>query len=272
MMMWLAIAGGLYFGRNHIARVLGPYLESLDPERTVYNGHVMTLVSCFLFTLPIEFAGLGQVKILAYKMCLWSCVMTAVLKIKFNNGAPPMPSGPMSLSNIRESATQAAQTVAPWLQKVMMGGVDFHFLFLAVIFLNAYPALPVALILGRRSLWTVCTYCQKNSPDQFLFKRFAPTWTKLNAKTEEVMIYASLAEILLGVWLAVSMFLPSRQIVTTILYWHFLKTRYQVPRSQKYQIQAWRSLDQQVAPVFNKVPILRKPVDLVKGWFTAMPQ
>jgi len=270
-MWWLAIFAGFYFFRERIAGVVGPYLGAVDPDKTVFYGHIVTLVACILYVLPIEFVGLHRIKMAGYMLTLWSVVMNAILKIKMNYGPPPMPQISLSFSNIRQTMTQASQVMAPWLQKVMLSGVDFHFLFFAVMFLNAYPSLPVILILGRRSLWIVATYCAKNLPQNRIWTMFAARWIALKAQEEQIMVYAALAEIILGIYLVVSIFLPQRQLLTTILYWNFLKTRYQVPRSQKYMLPAWQSLAQQVQPVVNMVPFLSKPIDMAKGWFTASP-
>merc|ERR1719382_398419 len=149
-------------------------------------------------------------------------------------------------------------TVTPWLQKAMMG-VDFHFLFFALIFLTAYPSLLALAILGRRSLWFVGTYCKNNTPGNTLWLRVAPSWEKLKAREEEVLSYSTLAEILLGFWLVVALVLPTRQILTCILYWNYLKTRYQVPRSHQQHAQAWGKLYQQAAPLLKVAPFLEKP-------------
>lgn len=81
------------------------------------------------------------------------------------------------------------------------------------------------------------------------------------------MQYSTLAEVLLGIWLTISLLLPTRQVLACMLYWNFLWTRYQVPRSQPAHAKAWRQLGDMVAPVTNKVPILNKPIDMAKAWF-----
>merc|ERR1719428_1047840 len=97
----------------------------------------------------------------------------------------------------------------PWLQEVMMG-VDFHFLFFALIFLAASPSVIVLGILGRRSLWSVATYCSKNTPENKLWLRFQPTWTQLKAKEKQVLFSSCLAEIGLGLFLVAQIFTASR--------------------------------------------------------------
>mmetsp|Transcript_5714 Transcript_5714/g.10260 ORF Transcript_5714/g.10260 Transcript_5714/m.10260 type:complete len:274 (-) Transcript_5714:82-903(-) len=270
-MLWAIIPAVLFFFRRKIAEKLAPVLGALDPQKTAVQGHLMTVVFAALYILPFEFVGLGVLKRPAYLTSLWSNVLTLIWSIKSNYGAPPTPSfgaAGFSFSGLKASAQNALQQLAPWLQKAMMGP-DFHWLFFVLIFLTAYPTVFAVLIIGRRSLWSVGTYYAKNQPDSRLWKAFSSTWDKLKAREAEVLQYSTLAEILLGIWLVVSWALPTRQILTTFLYWNFLKTRYQVPRSQQAHLQAWQMLGQKVDPIVSKVPILNKPIDLVKGWFQA---
>jgi len=148
-----------------------------------------------------------------------------------------------------------------------MFGVDFHFLFFALIFLAAQPSLWALAILFRRSLWSVGTHWDKNPPGPWLWRKFSSQWEKLKAKQKEVLYYSTMAEILLAFWLTASLFLPTRQIFTCILYWNYVKTRYQMPRSHEMHEKAWTELGQKVQPILQKLPILQKPIDLAKGWF-----
>merc|ERR1719330_1830932 len=121
---------------------------------------------------------------------------------------------------------QMMPTVQPWLQKVLLTP-DFHFLFFALIFIVANPALFPLLILARRSFWAVCTYCSKTPDAQGLvWKICKPAWEKVKPKEAEVLQQSALAEILVAFWLTVSLFLPSRQILTCILYWNYLRMRF----------------------------------------------
>lgn len=262
-MWWLAALAGAFYFRGKIAAVLGPMLPDLPPQKTVFFGHLLVLIGSVLYILPLEFVGLQAVKAMAFRFSIWSTVLTLMLTIKTNYGLPPMPQN-MSFSNFKEVA---ATTLQPWLQKAMMEGVDFHFLFFALIFLTAYPSVWALLILGRRSLWSVCSYASKNMAGNKLWLMFSPTWDKLKKRESEIQLYSAIAEITLGVWLAVSVLLPTRQLIATFLYWSFLRTRYQVPRSHGIHLQAWRRLEQQVSPVLKALPILNKPIDMAKAWF-----
>lgn len=261
-MLWLLlVATGLFVFRKQVAQRFGPLLPSASPQKLVFYGQLVTVGAALLYIFPLELIGLSVLKRIAYLASLWSTVITSMLAIKANYGVPAIPEN-ISFSNWRV----AAEALQPWLQKAMTG-VDFHFLFFALIFLTAYPSIPALLIIGRHRLWAVCTYCSKNLPQNKLWLRFTPVWAKLKAKEPQVLAYAAMGEIMLALWLTVSLLMPSRQILTCILYWNCLKTRYQVPRSHELHAQAWKKLGAQAEPLFKALPILRKPVDLAKGWF-----
>lgn len=269
-MWWLIAAAGLYFFRGKLAKVLPAGIANPQTAtRYVFYGHMTALATTTLFLLPLELAvpRLRALKSMAYLISLWSCVMTCVVTIWANNGSPPALQGNFSLSNWRQSLEEAKVKLAPWLQKVMTG-VDSHFLFFALIFISAIPSFWALLIPGRRSLWFVCTSCDKAKSEAFLWMRFQPTWAKLKAREAEVMLYSALAEVLLGIWLTVSLMLPTRQFLACLLYWSYLKMRFQMPRSREYHLQAWRQLGQMVDPALKAVPLLNKPIDFAKGWFS----
>jgi len=261
-MLWL-LPVALYLFRNRLATLTA----SLPPQKTVFQGHLATLVFALLYILPLEFVGLGAVKRPAYLGSLWCNILTLLWTIKCNYGTPPIPEvSSFSMSNWRQSGQAALQQLAPWLQKAMQG-VDFHWLFFVLIWIAANPSVFAVVIIGRRSLWSVGSYCSKNMPENRLWKAFAPTWAKLKEREPQVLHASSLAEILLGIWLVVSMLLPWRQILTTILYWSFLRQRYQVPRSHEAHLKAWRQLGDKAAPLLQAAPFLHKPLDMAKAWF-----
>merc|ERR1711865_954601 len=135
-----------------------------------------------------------------------------------NYGSPPFPEvTSFSISQLKATAQNAMEKLKPWLQQAM-NGPDFHWLFFVLIFVTAYPSIIVVAIIGRRSLWSVGTYASKNMQENRLWKMFEPTWTKLKARETEVMQYSTLAEVLLGIWLTISMLLPTRQILACMLY------------------------------------------------------
>eukprot|EP00439_Symbiodinium_sp_Y106_P038465 s934_g4.t1 len=114
---------------------------------------------------------------------------------------------------------------------------------------------------------SVGTYCSKNTPESRIWKAFAGTWAKLKEREVEILHNSTLAEIVLGFWLIVSLFLPSRQFLICIMYWNFLRQRYQVPRSHEAHLKAWRQINAKAAPLLQAAPFLNKPLDMAKGWF-----
>jgi len=270
MLMWLLPIGLWMFGGRIFQRIQ-PYLPNVSPTQATFLGHCMALQGAVVYAVPLEFVGLGVAKRLGYLACMWATVGTSVWTLKSNFGAPRIPEGSMSFSALRSMGIDKfMDPVKPWMQQVLTS-MDFHFLTFGVIFLNAYPTIIAVGILGRRSLWFVASQCAKpESPyaNSFLWLRFKPLWERMKARDKEVVVYAALAEILLAFWLTANLFLPSRQIATCMMYWYFLTLRCQVPRSREYHLQAWQRLDASAAPLFKAVPILRKPVDMAKVYFT----
>lgn len=266
-MWWLIAVAGAFMFRGKIAKFLAPLLPDLSPQKVSFYGNLVSLVASVSYIIPVELIGLGMLKRPCYIASMWTTILTAIFTLKSNYGSPPIPQD-INFSNWK----QKMMVVQPWLEKVIKS-VDFHFLFFALIFLAANPSVWVLVILGRRSLWTVCTSCAKNSPDNFVFKRFAPTWEKLKTNNNQILEYSALAEVMLGIWLSVSLFLPMRQIVTCILYWHYLKIRFQAERAKNERsdhLKAWMQLGKQVEPVTKMVPILEKPIGWAKDWFRPM--
>mmetsp|Transcript_10769 Transcript_10769/g.31817 ORF Transcript_10769/g.31817 Transcript_10769/m.31817 type:complete len:266 (-) Transcript_10769:218-1015(-) len=256
-MWWLVAAAGLFFFRGKIAQYGSRFLPSSTPQETAFMGHLIMLGSAIGY-VPLSFLGAGRS---LYLISMWSTIVTSLLTIRANYGPPPTPQK-LGIAEIKAFMP----TLQPWLQGAMTGP-DFPFLFFCLIFVTAYPSIPALLILGRRSLWSVCTYCAKNTPERRLWKAFSGTWDRLKAKEKEVLAYAAMAEILLAIWMTASLLLPTRQLMATFLYWNYLRTRYQVPRSHPLHLQAWTQLGQHVQPVLTKVPLLNKPLDMAKGWF-----
>lgn len=116
---------------------------------------------------------------MAYLIALWAQIMVAgfTITVNYRDKMPDMQASGFSMDAIKQMMVKAQ----PWLQEVI-SGVDFHFLFFALIFLAATPSVVVLGILGRRSLWSVATYCSKNTPDNKLWVRFLPTWNQRRQK------------------------------------------------------------------------------------------
>lgn len=269
-MLWLALPAMLYMFRGRLASTLAPMVGSLDPQRTAMLGHLLTVVLGLIYIVPLELVGLRGVKRPVFLLSLWTNIATLLWSLTCNYGLPPMPQVGNLISNFRQYGQAAIQMMiqplAPWLTKAM-SGADFHWLFFVLIWMAAHPSVFAILIIGRRSLWSVGTYCSKNTPESRIWKAFAGTWAKLKEREVEILHNSTLAEIVLGFWLIVSLFLPSRQFLICIMYWNFLRQRYQVPRSHEAHLKAWRQINAKAAPLLQAAPFLNKPLDMAKGWF-----
>lgn len=260
-MYWLLVCAALFMFRGQISQRLGPYLPSIPMTMVIFFCNIVSLAGAAVFILPLEFLGLGVVKRMGYLACMWAQVSVSLLSLKENYPPPPIPSN-LSFSNMKESMQQ----LAPYIQPVIHSP-DLHFLFLALIFLTASPNHAALIILGRRSFWSVCKKCKKENSQHRIWLMVAPHWAQLEGREKELLVTFALLEILLGLWLAISLALPWRQILTCVLYWQFLKLRYQVPRSREYHGKAWQQLGLKVQPITSRVPILNKPIDMAKAWF-----
>jgi hypothetical protein len=265
-MWWLAAVAGVYFFRGKIAQLVAPLLSDTKKVKGLeFYCHCVAVLAGVVYAVPLELVGLGMVKKLAWLSCMWASVLASLIFLGTEFGGPPMPDK-FELKNWRQSMQEMQVKLQPWLQNSMMS-VNFHFLFFSLIFLAASPTVFVVLILGRRSLWSVCTVCEKESRTRTLWLWFAPRWDKLKAQNAQIVEYSALAEVGLGLWLGISLLLPTRQILTCILYWQYLKMRYQVPKSQVYHLKAWQTIYSRVEPLFKAVPILNKPLNWAKGQF-----
>jgi len=265
-MWWLAVFAGLYFFRGKIAEKLAPILPTLAPLRASFFMHCLLLVSSVLYILPLELVGIDMFKRPAYLASIWFTTLSSIFALKGNYGSPPFPEN-FSIRAPKQSFQSFSVVLQPWIQKATQS-VDFHFLFFSLIFLTAYPSVWVLVILGRRSLWTVCTICSKDYPTNRLWLMFEPRWKALQAQNAMILEYSALAEVLLGLWLAVAIVLPMRQILTCILYWNYLKMRYWVPRSHDVHKKAWGLIAQKTAYLF-KVPGTSFVRDKAVAWFTS---
>jgi len=254
----------LYFFRGKIAPILAPvvgrFLPSWNENLITFYGHFLTLVAAAVYMLPLEFVGFSGAKRAAFMFSIWSSVLTSMYGIKANYGTPPVPQN-LSWSNWKEVM---ATTLQPWLQKVMPTP-NFQFLFFALIFLTAYPSIWVLAIIGRRAL-AACSKAEKSQSK--LWSLFKFVWVKASAKENEAQVYAAFGEVVLGIWLTISLVLPTRQVLVCILYWNFLRTRFQVPgKSKELHTKAWQTLHQQAQPVLKFIPFSQKGIDMAKKWF-----
>eukprot|EP00929_Paragymnodinium_shiwhaense_P119764 TRINITY_DN91662_c0_g1_i1.p1 TRINITY_DN91662_c0_g1~~TRINITY_DN91662_c0_g1_i1.p1 ORF type:complete len:265 (+),score=28.59 TRINITY_DN91662_c0_g1_i1:96-890(+) len=261
-MYWLAVPALLFMFRGKIGSLLSRVVGQVTPSQVSFYGHCMILLSAILYVIP-----LGSVQRIFFMLCMWSTVSTAIYTLSVNYPLPPQ-IGMLSLRNFAQIKEVMTVHMAPWLEKAIQS-VDFHFLFFALVFLAAYPSIWPVAILGRRSLYTVCTYCAKNDAKNMIWTKVLKSqWeNKLKPREKEAQLYSALAEIVLGFYLAASLLTASRQIFTTFLYWQYLTIRYKVPRSHETHNLAWMQMGKKVDPLLKAVPILNKPIDMAKGFF-----
>jgi hypothetical protein len=276
-MWWLAIAAGVFFFRGKIAALLSRFFPGLFGSDLTSHfelyGHLACVTGSLLFPIPLGMFGLGAIKHLAWLVALWghgSACMAGLAK-NYGKDLPNMPK--IDFKNWRQGMQGAAVEMQPFLQKTLKSP-DFHFLFFVLIFLAADQTVLVVLLIARRSLWTLCTKWSKESPATFpmrsIWPMMEPRWKSIKAsgQADDIVEKCNLGEVCFGFWLVISLFLPNRQIFACILYWHFLKIRYQAEKHHK----AWQLLAQKSDPLFKAVPILQKPLGWAKGFFQPQVQ
>jgi len=274
-MWWLVVFAGAFFLRSYIAKFLAPILPNIDGLRLAHYLNLALLFSAVAYILPIQLLGLGDIKRWLYIASMWCAVLSCGATLKTNYGAywPDLSGVSFSIRNYKETLSTVGMKMQPFLQQAMQSA-DFHSLFFSLIFLTSAPSIVVVFCVARRALWIVCTNCSKAETPNRLFSLFQPTWKKLLDKKDDVMLYESLAQVVYGLWLLVGLITPFRQIVTCVLFWHYLKMRFNVPTAMEQKAnkppqhrKAWAVVAEKTKPVFDSLPILNKGVDFVKNWF-----
>jgi len=264
-MWWLAIAAGCYYFRGKIAEIAGRYVSR---DKLTFFGHCACVFGSLLFIIPFEMLGFGVIKNLAWMAALWGHGAASMTMVAKNDPLPDFPTN-LDFKNWKQSLTDVGVKIQPWLQNVLTR-VDFHYLFFVLIFLAASPTVVVVALVGRRSFWVLCTDWEKTNSSNMIWSLVKPRWEALQAAGRKAIVEkCNLFEIGYGIWLVISLFLPTRQIFACILYWHFLKIRYQAGKHKD----AWLFFDQTFAQKAVKaVPLLQKPLGMAKGWFQPQVQ
>lgn len=278
-MWWLIVPAVLYFGREHISRFLAPILP--DQSRQIYWLLFGQVVMTLLFLLPLHLVlpQLAAFKRTSYMMSMWFSVAANALQLTVNLrdlGVQFPDTSGFSIRNAKQSFQDLAVKMQPFLVAAMQSP-DFTSLFFTVIFLTAPPAqFPFTyfppLILARRSIWSLGQKADKNS--SIGSKMSSMYESRLKARTEQASHLTVGAEIALGFGLAVCILLPTRQVLTTFLYWQYLQMRYRTPTrnesrsgSRPIHAKVWDEVGQKADPLLTKVPILNTPVNYVKNMF-----
>jgi hypothetical protein len=163
-----------------------------------------------------------------------------------------------------------------------MTGAEFPFLFLPLMFMNAYATdsmggsvFPfgigdylVVLILVRRTVWFLGNHGSKSWVNIKLWTTVAaPIWTNLKSREASVLHLSVLAEIFIGFWLILLVLTPARQLINTFVYWNYLRMKLLAPRSRPGHSAGWASVDKATAGIRAQIPVVEKPIQLVKKWF-----
>jgi len=225
-------------------------------ERYVFILHAATLLAAVAYILPLDLMGI-QIKDMAFSIMVWCSILACGYTLYANYGAPPV------------WPWRGMEVLAPWIMRVQ-GSNDMQMLFFALIFVSSEPMLIVALILARRSLWSVGTMGSTKLTENRFWKMFSPVWTTAQANQVKIMQYATTFEIGLGFMLVAMLLTPSRKILAVFLMWNFLKMRYISDKSGRHR-NAWAQIDARVSPYLNKVPMLTPVVNYAKNWFTTSP-
>jgi len=146
------------------------------------------------------------------------------------------------------------------------------YLFLSVLLISSRPYLlamaPLVLVELTHYTADICKYGQQNLPQMqsqllpmigkffpgasnpaaALAEMFSPrSVSKINS---QVLVAASIAEILEGIYLIVELILPSRNIMFLVLWWQYLQMRYMLDRSGNIKI-AFSTVDQKIVQLLT---------------------
>ncbi|CAD7971083.1 unnamed protein product [Amoebophrya sp. A120] len=255
----LAVAGLLYNNYERIKpyipeRIRAP-LERFgkDVNQTVIHIHTLVLVLTMVYMIPgLDWIGF-TFQYWFYYAALWTAFAGSCVTISANNGPPP----------IREGWGKCKE----YLGKLSTG-VEFQWLFYVLIFFSADPFFLVLLVPARRSFTALTKHIVKFVPHVPQLQAYKTTIDELVAKEPEVLLAATIAEVLLGWYLILGIFLfENKQFLVVLLYWQFLRMRYHAPRSKAVHEKAWGVIGEKVDPVVSKVPPVEKAVDMVKTYF-----
>lgn len=162
-----------------------------------------------------------------------------------------------------------------WFVKCM-SGAEFPFLFFTLMFLNETgPIFPFGLaeyvavaLVVRRCVWFLGTHGSKAWVSNPVWSKYGNVvWGFVKAREVTVLEVCNLAEVFLGFWFILLLVTPSRRLMTSFVYWTYLRIRYMAPRSRPGHVVAWAQVDRLSKPLRTKVPLVEKPVQWVVRWF-----
>jgi len=233
--------------------------EVSDPARNVFMSNLTVVVASIVYVIPLELVIGFPVSNLMFTMVLASTLMGSGSSILANYGAPQLPGG------WRKDFKLKLQVLAQWLAMVADKSPDFAYVFLCGVFLPAAPNLLVVVIIFRRAVLSCNAYAAKNLPGNRIYARIKPMYDKhVKPREAQWKQMCNVLEIVLGFQLIVGILLPTRQILTTVLYWHFLKLRLSMQRSYPDAVAAWKTVEAKAGPIPRLIPAFI--MDRIKGW------
>eukprot|EP01060_Flectonema_neradi_P031939 TRINITY_DN4975_c0_g1_i3.p1 TRINITY_DN4975_c0_g1~~TRINITY_DN4975_c0_g1_i3.p1 ORF type:complete len:238 (+),score=21.55 TRINITY_DN4975_c0_g1_i3:99-812(+) len=233
----------------------------MTPAQINFYAHLSVVVMFVLWVVPI----MGDWGF--YKMALWTTFGVGIYTIRSNYGAPEVTN--FSIANWRESLLPVQMWAARCLQ-----GVEMQYILFTTIWGFQPPNIVVAIILFRRSLWSVCVHASKNYQDSRIWGLFSPVWGKLHANELTILEQVTMLELMLLAIPIIGLFTIGIYSLAS-LYMHvtFLKIRYHSPDQSRptkpgvLHRRAWATVGQKIQPLLNAIPVLNKPVGYLKSWF-----
>ena len=243
--MWYAtLILAAYYAFKRYQRRRYPGSQLLDVQSVAVTLHCVCLASSLLFLIGFE--SLTNARFFSFL----STVLSTALTIYSIYGLP------------KGGAYQL------WISTVA-SGADFPFLMLSLIFIGGhlgYVDSVAVLLLARRSLWFVLTQFSKHSHNDPKLLFISNLWTTLKAAESTVLLIAATAEIMIGFWLSIMIITPNRNIIATIMYWNFLRLRYQSPRSHEIHARSWTAIAEKADPLL-KIELVSRIVEKAQKWF-----
>jgi hypothetical protein len=265
MIIWIIVAiafvGYRFYKSRSVAGVVPklPVLGIFDPNMVAIALNLVTAV-CGLFYL-ISFNSTGRFLTVA------ASVVSSALVVVSNYGVP----------QISRQAIRAP--LQDWFARCM-AGAEFPFLYFSLMFLGGYasqfgPILGLAeyvavVILVRRAIWFLGTHASKSpvvSSNKVWLNTGNRLWLVLKARETTILELSAMFEVLIGFWMIVLIFSQARQLMSTFVYWTFLRIKYMAPRSRALHLGAWQQVDRMTKSVRVKIPVLEKPIQMGVKWF-----
>eukprot|EP01061_Rhynchopus_euleeides_P016864 TRINITY_DN28202_c0_g1_i1.p1 TRINITY_DN28202_c0_g1~~TRINITY_DN28202_c0_g1_i1.p1 ORF type:complete len:238 (+),score=71.97 TRINITY_DN28202_c0_g1_i1:132-845(+) len=236
----------------------------MDPKDVNLCGHALVLAMLVAWVLPVLGNDWG------YTAAIFASVMVGGYTIRANYGMPALEG--FSFSNWRA----ALQPVQMWVARVMQGS-EIQYLMFAMVWMSAPPSLAVAVVLGRRSLWSVCTRMSASYAESTAWRVLGSIWTPLKAQEVRILKLCVQLEILLGFVVIFRIFTSGMSgALSAYMYWSFLRMRYTVALNAKptnaarLHREVWAWAYTTAEPLLSAVPILNTPIDMASKWFTTL--